>query len=334
MAIITLYDTDATDKQRFTELLSGSGHEFELLNEQVSLKNSNSEAEVISIFVTDNVTREIIDSMPKLKLIATRSTGFDHIDLEAAREKGIVVTNVPRYGEQTVAEFTFALLLALSRKIIPARASILEGNVDMAELVGFDLQGKTIGIVGTGRIGQHAITIAKGFGMHVIAYDLYPNQKAGDDLGFTYVTLKELAEQSDIISLHAPATTETHHLVDSAFLASVKSRAVLVNTARGELVDTTALVQALSANKLAGVALDVLEHEELLRIKASDIHEKISPDLAQAIVDIAALKSMENAILTPHVAFNTHEAVDRIRQTTVQNIIDFYKGETPNKVRA
>lgn len=334
MAIISFYDTDATDKQRLTELLSGSGHEFELLNEQVSLKNSNSEAEVISIFATDNVTREIIESMPKLKLIATRSTGFDHIDLKAAREKGVVVTNVPRYGEQTVAEFTFALLLALSRKIIPARASILDGSIDMPELAGFDLQDKTIGIVGTGRIGQHAIAIAKGFGMNVIAYDLYPNQKAAADLGFTYVTLKELAKQSDIISLHAPATPETHHLVDSTFLASVKSRAVLVNTARGELVDTTALVQALSNKKLAGAALDVIEHEELLRVKAADIHEKITPELAQAIVDIAALKSMENVILTPHAAFNTHEAVDRIRQTTVQNIIDFYKGETPNKVGA
>lgn len=334
MAIISLYDTDATDKQRFTELLSGSGHEFELLDEQVSHKNSNSEAEVISIFAGDNVTREVMDRMPKLKLIATRSTGFDHIDLEAAREKGIIVTNVPRYGEQTVAEFTFALLLAVSRKIIPARAGILEGDVDMGELVGFDLQGKTIGIIGTGRIGQHAIAIAKGFGLNVIAYDLYPNQKAAEERGFTYVTLQELAEQSDIISLHAPATAGTHHLVDSTFLSRVKSRAVLVNTARGELVDTTALVQALSNNKLAGAALDVLEHEELLRIKAADIHEKISPELAQAIVDVAALKSMEQVILTPHAAFNTHEAVDRIRETTVQNIIDFYKGETPNKVEA
>ena len=334
MAIISIYDTDATDKQRFTELLSGSGHEFELLDEQVSLKNSNSEAEVISIFVNDNVTREVMDSMPKLKLIATRSTGFDHIDLKAAREKGITVTNVPRYGEQTVAEFTFALLLAVSRKIIPAHTGILEGDVDMGELVGFDLQGKTIGIIGTGRIGQHAITIAKGFGMNVIAYDLYPNQKAADEQGFTYVSLEELAEQSDVISLHAPATTETHHLVDSTFLSRVKSRAVLVNTARGELVDTTALVQALSHGKLAAAALDVIEHEELLRIKASDIHEKISPELAQAIVDVAALKSMEQVILTPHTAFNTHEAVDRIRETTVQNIIDFYKGETPNKVGA
>ncbi len=334
MAFISIYDTDATDKQRFTELLSGSEHQFKLLDEQVSLKNSNPETEVISIFVNDNVTREIMESMPKLKLIATRSTGFDHIDLEAAREKGITVTNVPRYGEQTVAEFTFALLLTLSRKIIAARASILEGDIDMPALAGFDLQGKTIGIIGTGRIGQHAIAIAKGFGMNVIAYDLYPNQKAAEELGFTYVELSELAGQSDVISLHAPATAETHHLVDSDFLGRVKSRAVLVNTARGELIDTTALVRALSDNKLAGAALDVLEHEELLRVKAADIHEKISPELAQAIVDTAALKSMENVILTPHAAFNTHEAVDRIRQTTIQNIIDFYKGETPNKVGA
>ncbi len=333
MAIISFYDTDTTDKQRFTELLSGSEHEYELNSESISLQNSNSEAEVISIFVHNNVTREVIESMPKLKLIATRSTGFDHIDLEAAREKGITVTNVPRYGEQTVAEFTFALLLTVSRKVLEAQASIVENAVDLSTLAGFDLQGKTIGIVGTGRIGQHAITIAKGFGMNVIAYDLYPNQKAADEMGFTYVGLAELAEQSDVISLHAPATPETHHLVDSGFLKRVKSHAVLVNTARGELVDTSALVAALSKNQLAGAALDVLEHEELLHTKASELHEKISPELAQAIVDVAALKTMDNVILTPHTAFNTVEAVDRIRQTTVQNIIDFYKGETPNRVK-
>ena len=334
MAFISFYDIDETDKQRFTELLSATDHQYELHSEPLGHKNSNAETEVISIFAGDNVNRELMDAMPKLKLIATRSTGFDHIDLVAAKEKGIVVVNVPRYGEQTVAEFTFALLLALSRKLFAAHQAVLSSHIDMSALTGFDLQGKTIGVIGTGRIGQHAIRIAKGFGMNVIAHDIYPNQKVATELGFTYVALDELASKSDVISLHAPATPETHHLIDKDFLARVQSRCVLVNTARGELVDTPALVAALDSGKLAGAALDVVEHEVMLHQTPAELQADISAEKAQAIVDLAALKIMPNVILTPHAAFNTTEAVDRIRQTTVQNIIDFTRGETPNKVEA
>lgn len=330
MAYISFYNANATEQQRFTELLRGSDHDYEFVEEELSLENSNPKADVISIFVSDNVTREVMERFPKLKLIATRSTGFDHIDMQAAKEKDITVVTVPRYGEKTVAEYTFALLLGLSRKLPQTQEAIREGHVVPSTLSGFDLDGKTLGIIGTGKIGQHVAQIAKGFSMKVIAFDLFPNDAKAQELGFTYVSLEELSRQSDIISLHAPATPETHHLIDKEFLARVKSSAVLVNTARGELVDTHALVEALGDNRLASAGLDVLEHESLL-LGFSAEHTATN-ESAQAIIDIAHLREMPSVIITPHNAFNTLEAVDRIRQTTVQNIIDFYKGQTPNKV--
>lgn len=334
MPTITFYSADQTDIERFQTLLPAPDYQLEFVGDAISQQHSNPDSEVISMFVSDNITSEVMDRYPKLKLIATRSTGFDHIDLEAARERGITVTNVPRYGESTVAEFTFALLLSLSRKIRESEEAVREGRVDFKELTGFDLHGKTFGIIGSGKIGQHAAMIAKGFGMEVIAYDPYPNQQKADEIGFSYVSLDELSKQSDVISLHAPATPQTKHIVDSAFLGGVKSSALLVNTARGELVDTTALVAALGHNKIAGAALDVLEHEALLQTEnavtaAGQVQDN---ETAQTVLDILALKAMPNVLITPHNAFNTTEAIDRIRRTTAQNIQDFYKGETPNKI--
>jgi D-lactate dehydrogenase len=330
MAYILFYNADATEQQRFTELLQGSGHEYDFVEEELSLEHSNPNVEVISIFVSDKVTREVMGHFPKLKLIATRSTGYDHIDMQAAKEKGITVVTVPRYGEKTVAEYTFALLMSLSRKLTQTQEAVREGYIEPSALSGFDLDGKTLGIVGTGKIGQHVAKIARGFAMRVIAFDLFPNEAKAAELDFTYVSLDELAAQSDVISLHAPATDETYHLVDKEFLARVKSSAVLVNTARGELVDTHALVEALGGGLLAGAALDVLEHESLL-LGFSAEHTATN-ESAQTVIDIASLRGMPNVLITPHNAFNTREAVDRIRQTTVQNIIDFYKGSTPNKI--
>jgi D-lactate dehydrogenase len=334
MAIITFYSADQTDQARFRELFKDTEHQIEFVEEPLSQGHSNPDATTISMFVSDNITAEVLDKFPKLKLLATRSTGFDHIDLVAAKERGITVTNVPRYGETTVAEFTFALILTLSRKIRESLAAVHNGNVNVYELQGFDLYGKTFGIIGSGKIGQHAAAIAKGFGMDVIAYDPHPNQQKANEIGFTYVDISELAKRSDIISLHAPATEETYHIVDSDFLAGVKSSALLMNTARGELVDTTALVAALGSGKLAGAALDVVEHEEYLQsanaVRAAQQSQNNST--AQIVLDLLALKAMPTVIVTPHNAFNTYEAVDRIRSTTARNIIDFYKGETPNKV--
>lgn len=334
MAIITFYSADQTDQARFRELFKDSEHQIEFVEESLSQGHSNPESTVISMFVSDNVTAEVMDRFPKLQLIATRSTGFDHIDLKAAKQRGITVTNVPRYGESTVAEFTFALVLSISRRVRECQTAIEHGQVNVHELQGFDLEGKTFGIIGSGKIGQHAAKIAKGFGMNVLAYDPFPNQQKADEIGFTYVELSELAASSDVISLHAPSTDKTYHIVDSAFLGGVKSSALLVNTARGELVDTTALVAALGSGKLQGAALDVLEHEAYLQAAnaAQAAQQAQDNSVAQIVLDLLALKAMPNVLLTPHNAFNTYEAVDRIRSTTAQNIIDFYKGNTPNNV--
>jgi len=336
MALITFYSVHANEEQRFTELLQGTEQTFELKSEELGLQNSNPDAVVISIFADSKVSAKVMDTMPNLKLIATRTTGYDHIDLKAATERGITVVNVPAYGEETVAEYAFALLLTLSRKVREAASAVSVAQVDTAALCGFDLGGKTFGVVGCGRIGQHAARIAKGFGMDVIAYDPYPNQEKAQEIGFTFVDLPELMQRSDVISLHAPATKENHHLINAEALAHTKPTAVLVNTARGELLDTTALVQALSNNTLAGAALDVLEFEALLQrdnaIKAAA--EAISHEEAQAVLDILSLRAMPQVVITPHNAFNTREAVDRIRQTTIQNITDYFKGHTPNKIEA
>jgi D-lactate dehydrogenase len=336
MTMITFYSVSADEEARFTELLQGTDQTYELKREALSLQHSNADAVVISIFASDSVTAEVMDSMPNLKLIATRTTGYDHIDLAAAKERNITVVNVPAYGEETVAEFAFALLLTLSRKIREATAAVATAEVDNSTLRGFDLSGKTFGVVGCGRIGQHAARIAKGFGMNVVAYDPFPNQEKAQEIGFNFVELPELMQQSDIISVHAPLTKDNHHLINADMLAHTKPTAVLVNTARGELIDTTAVVQALGHKKLAGAALDVLEFESLLQrdkvVAASG--QQVSADEAQAVLDILSLKSMPQVLLTPHNAFNTLEAVDRIRVTTIQNITDYLKGQTPNKIEA
>lgn len=336
MAIITFYSVSADEKPRFTELLQGTNQTYELKNEALSLQHSNSDAVVISIFASDVVTPQIMDSMPNLKLIATRSTGYDHIDVKAAQQRGIAVVNVPEYGKETVAEFAFALLLTLSRKVREAAVAIDTGQVDKQALRGFDLSGKTFGVVGCGRIGQHAARIAKGFGMNVVAYNPSPDQQIAQEIGLTFLELPKLMQQSDVISIHAPLAKDTYHLIDAKMLAHAKSTAVLINTARGELIDTTALVQALGHNKLAGAALDVLEFEALLqRSKAvAATEQQIDTHEAQAVLDILSLRSMPNVLLTPHNAFNTTEAVDRIQQTTVHNITDYFKGNTPNQIEA
>lgn len=332
MAFVTIYNPNQSEQQIYADLFEGTDHRYEFASGPINTKNLNPDTEVIAIFVTDKITRDIIEGLPKLQLIATQSTGYDHIDLQAAKDHGVTVVTVPAYGEQTVAEYTFALLLALSRKIPGGAHTAAHGiTPDYDKICGFDLQGKTIGLVGTGRIGQHTAKIAKGFGMEVIAYDPYPNQRMAEEIGLHYVTLAELAVASDVISLHAPATPQTRHIVDNTFLASVKSSAVLINTARGELVDSAALLAALQAGRIAGAGLDVLEHEELL---GSDLGTVIKSDSqhASAARIIMQLIRTPNVIITPHNGFNTLEARMRIKQTTVQNIIGFYNGETPNKI--
>jgi len=217
------------------------------------LRGSTDDVTTLSVFVHSKVTREIIEALPNLKLIATRSTGFNHIDLQAARDHGVQVSNVPFYGENTVAEHAAALLLALSHRIITASEAVQRCFFDPNPYQGFDLEGKTFGVVGTGHIGQHSLKIGRGFGMRLLGYDAFPNEALASELGFEYRSLDDILAESDIITLHAPLLPATQHMLNKDTLAKMKQGVILINTARGELIDTDALDDAIDAGRLGAI---------------------------------------------------------------------------------
>lgn len=334
MALIYFYDATELDKQQLTDALKETDHQWEYVEDGIEPANCNPDTEVISVFVSSNVTREVIDALPRLRLIACRSTGFNNIDLAAARARDIAVVNVPTYGEATVAEYAFALLLALQRKL-PAVLATETEQVETEELRGHDLEGKVFGVIGTGHIGQKSLKIAHGFSMQTLAYDSFPKPELQQEYNFTYVELDELLERADIVSLHVPLLPQTRHLMNQERLGKMKRGALLVNTARGEIVDTKALIELLDNGHLGGAAIDVVEGEVLL-----DYHEETAllrghtmPEATlRHSIEISVLEKMPNVIISPHNAFNTVEAIGRINQTTAQNIIDFWYGTMPNKV--
>lgn len=334
MALIYFYDSTELDKEQLSNSLRDTDHHWEFIDDKISENNLDQEAEVISVFVTSTVTRQMIESMPKLKLIACRSTGFNNIDFDAVKEKGITVLNVPTYGESTVAEYAFTLLLALQRKL-PEVLAAENKQFSPQDLNGHDLEGKVLGVVGTGHIGQKSIKIGNGFSMKVIAYDAFPKSDLQNSLGFEYVDLDELLERSDVITLHTPYLPATHHIINSERLNKMKKGSILVNTARGELVDTKALVEVLESGKLGGAAIDVVEGEALLNHheETALLRSEVLPEeVLRHSVEISVLKKMPNVIVSPHNAFNTVEAIQRINNTTAKNIVDFWYDNTPNKV--
>jgi len=293
------------------------------------------EAEVLCVFIESHIGETEMGRFPNLKLIATRSTGFDHIDLVAAKARGITVTNVPFYGENTVAEFAFALLLALSRRIVDADERVREaGTFSPTGLRGFDLSGKTIGVVGTGHIGAHLIKMAQGFGMKVVGFDAFPNADLAHTLGFTYLPLPELLATADIISLHVPYNEHTHHLINKENIGTIKKGAYIINTARGAVLETEALIEALKSGVIAGAGLDVLEEEGELADEAAFL---TAPHPREEELKIALanhyLISHPRVIVTPHLAFNTQEAVERILNATIENIQHFATGSPTNAVK-
>ncbi len=291
------------------------------------------DADAISVFVHSRVTPAVFAEMPRLKLIATRSTGYDHVDPTTAKARGVLVSNVPTYGENTVAEHTFALILALSRNLHKAYVRTSSGDMSMGGLTGFDLQGKTIGVIGTGHIGLHVVRIARGFGMTVIAYDPYPNATFAELLGYKYVGLDDLLAQSDIVTLHAPLTAKNRHLIGAHNIGSMKRGALLINTARGGLVDTAALLSALDAGILRGAGLDVIEGEEIFSEEKQLLGAANVPaeHLRLALMNMALLRRPD-MVITPHIGFDSAEAIERILATTVDNIRAFQAGSPRNVV--
>lgn len=277
----------------------------------------------ISIFTDSKIDKAVIDAFPNLKLIATRTTGMDHIDQEATKAKGIAVKNVPTYGENTVSEYTFALILSLSRKITLAVDKVKEKNRFSSEgLEGFDLFGKTIGVVGSGHIGRNVIKIANGFGMKAVVFDAFPDKNLENQLNFRFVSFEDLLKNSDIITFHIPYLPSTHHLINKENIGLIKKGAILINTARGAIVETAAVVEALNKNILSGAALDVLEEETNLKNEKNLIMERELDDSdLRTILENHVLIGMENVIVTPHNAFNSREALTRILDTTITNIL-------------
>lgn len=334
MSKLVFFDVHAADRERVAQSFPSA----KIFEEPLSAENVEQahDAEILSIFVTSTVDKTVLTQLPRLKHIACRSTGYDNIDLPSARKQGVLVSNVPSYGENTVAEYAFTLLLALARRLRSALEQVEVGEIDHATIIGGDLAGKTLGVVGTGRIGSHAITIGRGFGMKVVGFDPFPRLELEGQLGFQYVEFRELLKTADFVSIHAPLTDATRHLFDAKAFRSMKDSSILVNTARGEIIDTSALVDALTKHQIAGAGLDVLEGEDLLDIHAelqflSHHRGKKSLELAG---DLAILQKLPNVIVSPHNAFNTAEAIDRIWAVSKQNIQSCLDGEPTNLVGA
>lgn len=291
------------------------------------------QVDVLIPFIHPDLGSSELATMPKLKLIATRSTGYDHIDMTYAREHGIAVANVPGYGETAVAEYTFALLLTLSRKIHLADAQARRGIYGLEGLLGFDLYGKTLGVVGVGAIGLHVIRIARGFGMNVVAFDVQQNRLFSEILGFRYTSLDDLLTQSDIVTLHAPALASTFHMINRTTLARMKRGALLINTARGTLVDTEALVWALETGLLGGAGLDVLEGEDMFQSEEERLSASCIEDASSLLQQNHRLQQRSDVVITPHLAFNSQEALRRILDTTIENVHFFLQGKPHNLIK-
>ena len=321
--------------QDWEEKLKQTFQDATFTEEKLTLENAfqYQDAEVIAIFVYSKITKEILDKLPKLKLIVTRSTGYDHIDIQEAKKRNILVSNIPEYGSRTVAEHTFALILALTRKIYQSINQAKHFDFNHHNIRGVDLFDKTLGIIGLGKIGREVLKIGQGFGMKILVFTKHQNQQLASQLGFRYAELEKLLQNSDVITLHIPYTKETGHLINKNNIKILKRGSYLINTARGGLIETEAILMALEQEILAGVGLDVLEEEEELSEEAEILtsHFQKKVDLKTLILN-HVLMDHPKVIITPHNAFNSQEALKRILTTTIENINAFVKGKPINVV--
>lgn len=329
---ITMFGTQPYDKESFGRI--GKDYGFEITYHRSHLNANNvalaKGAEAVCVFVNDTVDAETVRGLADLgvKLIALRCAGFNNVDLNAAACCGIPVVRVPAYSPHAVAEHAVALMLALNRKIHRAYWRTRDGNFSLHGLMGFDMYGKTAGIIGTGKIARELIRILKGFGMEVVANDLYPDPAYAKEAGITYVPLDELYRRSDIVSLHCPLTDETRYMIGDVAISQMKPGVMLINTGRGQLIHTESLIDGLKEKQIGSAGLDVYEEE------AGYFYEDTSDRIMDDDV-LARLLSFNNVIVTSHQGFFTREALDNIARTTLQNIRDFAEGRTlVNQVKA
>jgi D-lactate dehydrogenase len=319
---IAFFSTHGFDREFFDAANRARGHDIQYLEARLTQATSGlaSGAAAVCAFVNDDLHAEVLSSLQAhgVRLIALRSAGFNHVDLPKALGLGMTVTRVPAYSPYAVAEHTVAMMLSLNRKIHRAHARVREGNFALDGLLGFDMRGRTVGVVGTGKIGAVVARILTGFGCRVLAHDVAVNPECGD-LGVQYRPLEDVWSQSDIISLHAPLTGHTRHMVDATAIARMKPGVMIVNTSRGALVDTAALIDGLKSGHVGYVGLDVYEEEEHLFFR----------DLsAQVIQDdvFARLLTFPNVLITAHQAFFTREAMTAISDVTLANVSAFDEG--------
>ncbi|MEB3359343.1 MAG: hydroxyacid dehydrogenase [Synechococcales bacterium] len=332
---IVVFEIENWERDAFESL--NADHEIEFTRHALTAETVQqyADTDIISTFIYSRLDRDILQNFQSLSLIATRSTGTDHIDMDYCDEQHIQVCNVPNYGENTVAEHVFGLLLTISHNLTQAIDRTRRGDFSLQGLQGFDLRGKTLGVIGTGSIGECVIGIARGFGMNVLAFDVKPRKDLADRLGFHYVAMAELLSQADVITLHVPAIPQTQNLLGEEEFKQMKKGMVLINTARGSLIHTQALLQALSDGTVAAAGLDVLPEEPVMREEAELLRSvyRNHHDMETLLADHILLR-LRNVIITPHSAFNTREAVQRILDTTADNIQSFLAKQPEGAIAA
>lgn len=333
MATIAFFELEGWEKDYLKRKLRK--HKLLFIEGALTDKNISqaADADILSVFIYSRIGEKELTRLPKVKLIATRSTGFDHVNVADCRKRGITVCNVPSYGSETVAEYAVALMLSLVKKIPQSMERTRHGEFTTTGLRAFDLEKKVLGIVGLGKIGQHVAKMARSFGMKVIACSPHTDEATAKKFHCKLVSLDELLAKSDIISLHAPQTQETRHMINTESIAKMKKGVILVNTARGGLVDARALLSALDSGQIAAAGLDVLEEE----CNVKEERQVLSPEFAgecdlKAVLANHILLNKPNVIITPHNAFNSSEALQRILDTTRGNIDAFVEGKAENTV--
>ncbi len=315
---IAFFDAHEFEKKLFTQLGSKNNLNFSFFETRLSVKTIGLAYghDAICVFTNDKVCREVLETIKEygIGIVALRCAGFNNVDIKAAKELGISVVRVPEYSPYAIAEHSVALLQTLNRKIHRAHNRVREGNFRLDGLMGFDLYGKTVGVIGTGKIGQKFVNIMNGFGCKVIAYDKIENED------INYVSLDKILKDSDIISLHIPLNKETHHIIDEKAISKMKEGVFLINTSRGGLVDSKALINGLKSGKIGAAGLDVYEEEEFYFFE--DHSDFIMQD-----DDLARLLSFPNVLITSHQGFFTREALNSIGETTVLNLLEYFENK-------
>jgi D-lactate dehydrogenase len=336
MSILAIFDVDKKEIDILSKALEETGHELRFYQRQMDMNSVHDNEDIVGIamFIRPQITSTLLDHLPRLKIISAMSTGYDHIDLQACKARNVTVCNVPDYADNTVAEYAFGLIVSLLRKFRPTFDRINRGIFSRTGLLGTDIKGKTLGLVGAGRIGSHMARLGCAYGMKVIAHDLHPKTDLLEGGNVEFKCIEIVLSEADVISLHVPYNASTHHMINEERLRLFKPSAFLINTSRGKVVDTKALADALREGRLAGAALDTFEGTEMEILVEEEMlrRDDLTAMTLRHAWDEYSIMHSERVILTPYNAFNTEEALERIVTTTAKNINAYFSGHPQNVV--